>query len=153
MLCSCAINSVMNLCTPWFFLFSYKARVALGKFWSIIRQKRINVYYHSEFPYATGVSQISKISESPQKLQRHWSVWVGQADFEKIKKTNDTASGTVNASHLTQIWPAVKLFNRREFLIFTRQRLAWMIVFLFIMRRDSQAKMFVIWTIHWLDRA
>ena len=72
MLCSCAINSVMNLPTTSapldLCLFSYKARVALGKFWSIIRQKRINIYHRSEFPYATGDSQISKISESPQKL-------------------------------------------------------------------------------------
>ena len=44
-----------------------------------------------------------KISESPQKLQRHRSVWVGQADFEKSKKTKDIASGAVNTSHLTQI--------------------------------------------------
>ena len=43
------------------------------------------------------------ISESAQKLQRHRSVWVGQADFEKIEKNKNTASGAVNASHLTQI--------------------------------------------------
>ena len=32
---------------------------------------------------------------------------VGQADFGK-KKTKDTDSGAVNASHLTHMWPAVK---------------------------------------------
>ena len=55
------------------------------------------------FLYATGVSQISKISESPQRLQSHRSVWVGQADFEIIEKKKYTDFGAVNASHLTQI--------------------------------------------------
>ena len=48
----------------------------------------------------------SQISEIPQKLQRNLSVWVEQAD---------TAYGAVTANHSTQIWPAVKLFNRPEF--------------------------------------
>ena len=35
----------------------------------------------------------------------------GWSRQKKSKKTKDTASGAVNASHSTQIWPAVKLFN------------------------------------------
>ena len=85
------------------YILSHMFRVTQGTFPSRIRQKRINVCHCNVFPYATGVSRVSRISEGPQKLQRHRSVWVGQGNFEKIEKTKDTASGAVNASHLTQI--------------------------------------------------
>ena len=41
-----------------------------------------------------------------RKLQRHRSVWWGRQILGK--KTKDTDSGAVNASHLTHLWPAVK---------------------------------------------
>ena len=80
-----------------------------------------------------------KILEILRKLQRHRSVWWGRQILGK--KTKDTDSGAVNASHLTHMWPAVKCWCF-PFLIFA--------IFLFTMRWDhSQCKIFLIFTLHW----
>ena len=64
-----------------------KARVALSKFWSIIRPKKIIVCHHNAFPYATGVSNFGKsaeTSETPKCLG-------GAGRFWKNRKKQKTA--------------------------------------------------------------
>ena len=99
--------------------------VAPGKFWSIIRRKRTNVCHHNAFPYATGVSQISKILESPQKLQTPKGMG-GTGWFWKNLQKQKTPLPELSTP---VIWPRHDLYS-------TRQLSAWMDVFLFIMRRD-----------------
>ena len=83
------------------------------------------------------------------KFLKFWKFWGSFKDTEVYggagrfwEKKQDTDSGAVNASHLTHMWPAVKLLMF-PFLLSA--------IFLLTMRRDhSQCKIFLIFTLHWL---
>ena len=83
------------------------------------------------------------------KFLKFWKFWGSFKDTEVYggagrfwEKKQDTDSGAVNASHLTHMWPAVKLLMF-SFLLFA--------IFLLTTRWDhSQCKIFLIFTLHWL---
>ena len=136
-----SVNKKFEIICKWMRQLIVKLRPGShqGSFGQLSVKRGLLSVITTRFLMRTMFYKFLKILEILRKLQRHRSVWWGR---QILGKKQDTDSGAVNASHLTHMWPAVKLLMF-SFLLFA--------IFLLTTRWDhSQCKIFLIFTLHWL---
>ena len=103
-----SVNKKFEIICKWMRQLIVKLRPGShqGSFGQLSVKRGLLSVITTRFLMRTMFYKFLKILEILRKLQRHRSVWWGR---QILGKKQDTDSGAVNASHLTHMWPAVKL--------------------------------------------